>query len=107
MKISELIELFKKESCKNKIDYSFVKVDTPDDSCYYSLVIYYYTNLWSIEHKKPNELEIVLDENLQVMGIEFESEGDRVSRTPAWKRLCKTVADDETYIIDVDYKDEY
>lgn len=101
LKISELIELFKKESCNEKIEYEFDKVICPDGDFYYDLVIYYYTNLWSIEHNEPNELNIVLDNDLKILGIEFETAGDRVSRTPAWKRLCKAVADDETFEVDV------
>ena len=101
MKISELINLFKNESCENIIDYEFFKTNCPDGDYFYDLVIYYYTNLYSIKHKEANELNVVLDKNLKIMGIEFESGGDRVSTTPAWKRLCKAVAEDETFIIDV------
>lgn len=101
LKIKELLELFKNESCENKIDYELMKVDTPDNDYYYSFVIYYYTNLWSIENKEPNQLEIVLYSNKKIMGIEFESGGDRVSITPAWQRLCKAIADDETFEIDL------
>ena len=101
MKISELVELFKEESCSNKIEYEFNKTECPDGDCYYDLVIYYYTNLWGIEHNEPNELDIVLDNDLRIMGVEFESAGDRISRTPAWKRLCKAIAEDEVFEIDV------
>ncbi len=104
LKISELVNLFKNESCKNKINYEFYKTECPDDDCFYDLVIYYYTNLWSIEHNKPNKLDIVLDKDLRIMGIEFETAGDRVSRTTAWKRLCKAVAEDEVFIIDLEEK---
>ena len=105
LKISKLINLFKEESCKNKVEYEFYFKEcyqnAPKEDTFYSLTIYYYTNLWSIEHNEPNELEIVLDHELKIMGIEFESAGDRVSRTPAWKRLCKAVAEDEEFEIDV------
>lgn len=101
LRISKLIDLFKKESCNKKIEYEFYKVDCPNGDLYYDLIIYYYTNLWSIKHNETNELDIVLDNDLKIMGIEFESAGDRVSRTPAWKRLCKAVAEDEEFIIDI------
>lgn len=101
IKISELIKLFKEESCSKKIEYEFSKTECPDGDNYYELIIYYYTNLWSIEHNDPNELEIVLDNDLKIMGVEFETAGDRVSRTPAWKRLCKAIAEDEMFEIDV------
>ena len=101
LKISELLNLFKNESCKNKVDYELIKTDTPDNSYFWNFVIYYYTNLWSIEHNEPNELEIVIDENKKVMGIEFESAGDRVSITPAWKMVCKAVADELEFEIDL------
>lgn len=101
IKISEIIKLFKEESCNNVIDYEFFKTKCTDNTCFYDLVIYYYTNLYSIEHKEPNELNIVLDNDLRIMGVEFESQGDRMSRTPAWKRLCKAVANDEVFIIDI------
>ena len=104
LRISELLELFKKESCTNKVEYELTKTDTPDNSCFWNFVIYYYTNLWSVEHNEPNELEIVIDADKKVMGIEFESNGDRVSRTPAWKRVCKAVADEETFEIDLKEK---
>lgn len=104
IKISKLIELFKEESCSNKIDYEFFKTDCPDSTCFYDLVIYYYTNLYSIEHEEPNELNVVLDNDLRIMGIEFESAGDRCNRTPAWKALCKAVAEDEQFVIDIDEK---
>ena len=29
LKISELLNLFKNESCKNKVDYELIKTDTP------------------------------------------------------------------------------
>lgn len=101
LKISKLINLFKEESCERKVDYEFFKTECPDNSCFYDLVIYYYTNLYGIEHNEANELNVVLDDDLKIMGIEFESAGDRVSRTEAWKRLCKAVADDESFEIDV------
>lgn len=104
IKISKLIELFKEESCSNKVDYEFFKTDCYDGTCFYDLVIYYYTNLYSIENEEPNELNVVLDNDLRIMGIEFESAGDRCSRTPAWKALCKAVAEDEQFVIDVDEK---
>lgn len=101
LKISKLLDLFKEESCLNKIDYEFFKTNCPDGDCFYDLVIYYYTNLYGIEHEEANELDIVLDNDLRIMGIEFESAGDRCSRTPAWKTLCKAVAEDEQFVIDI------
>lgn len=101
LKTSELLNLFKEESCENKADYQLVKHYAYDDGYYWDFSIYYYTNLWSIEHNEPNELDIVIDNNKQIMGIEFETAGDRVSRTPAWKRICKAVADDEIFDLDL------
>ena len=101
IKLSELLQLFKEESCENKVDYELTKTDTPDNSCFWSFVISYYTNLWSIEHKEPNELEIVIDSDKKVMGIEFESGGDRVSITPAWKMVCKAISDELEFDIDL------
>lgn len=101
MKLSEILQLFKNESCKNKISYELSKTDCPDGTVFWSFVIYYYHNLWSIEHDTPNELEIVIDNDKKIMGIEFESNGDRVSRTPAWKSVCKCVADDLELEVDL------
>lgn len=106
MKLSIILELFKEQSCENKIDYELHKVDCPDNTCYWSFVIYYYQNLWSIKHNEPNELEIVIDNDKKVMGIEFESNGDRVSRTNAWKSVCKCVAEDLIFEIDLKEKGE-
>ena len=63
LKISEILELFREESCEHKVDYELTKTETPDNSCFWNFVIYYYTNLWSIEHNEPNELEIIIDDN--------------------------------------------
>ena len=41
MKISELVELFKEESCSKKIEYEFNKTECPDGDCFYDLIIYY------------------------------------------------------------------
>lgn len=101
LKISELLKLFKEESCENKIDYELTRTETPDGGKFWSFVIYYYTNLWSIEHNEPNELEIVIDNDKKVMGIEFESAGDRVSITPAWKMVCRAVSDELEFDIDL------
>ena len=40
LKISKLLDLFKEESCLNKIDYEFFKTNCPDGDCFYDLVIY-------------------------------------------------------------------
>lgn len=101
MKLSKILELFKEESCENKINYELIKTDCPDNTYFWDFTIYYYTNLWSIEHNQPNELNIVIDNDKKVMGIEFESEGDRCSRTPAWKSICKCVADELEFDIDL------
>lgn len=108
IKLSEILSAFKEESCENKIDYELIKVDTPEDedsSCYWSFTIYYYTNKWSIKHNEPNELEIVIDANKQVMGVEFESAGDRADRTRGWKSVCKAIVDDEKFDIDLDSRE--
>lgn len=102
MKLSEILELFKEESCENKVDYELLKTECPDDTVFWDFIIYFYTNLWSIEHNEPNELGIVIDNDKKVMGIEFESNGDRCSRTPAWKSICKCVADDLVFDIDLE-----
>ena len=101
MKLSKILELFKSESCQNKVSYELIKTKCPNNTYFWSFVVYYYTNLWSIEHDEPNELEIVIDNDKKVMGIEFESAGDRCSRTPAWKSVCKCVADDLELEIDL------
>lgn len=101
MKLSEILELFKNESCQNKTSYELTKTRCPDNTFFWNFVIYYYTNLYSIEHNEPNELEIVIDNDKKVMGIEFESNGDRCSRTPAWKSVCKCVAEDLELEIDL------
>ena len=104
MKLSEILELFKEESCENKVDYELIKTECPDDTVFWDFIIYYYTNLWSIEHNEPNELGIAIDNDKKVMGIEFESNGDRCSRTPAWKSICRCVADDLVFDIDLEEK---
>lgn len=104
MKLSEILELFKEESCENKVDYELLKTECPDNTVFWDFVIYFYTNSWSIEHNEPNELGIVIDNDKKVMGIEFESNGDRCSRTPAWKSICKCVADDLVFDIDLEEK---
>ena len=101
MKLSKILELFKEQSCENKISYELSKTHCPDGEVFWNFVIYYYQNLYSIEHNKPNELEIVIDNDKKIMGIEFESNGDRVSRTPAWKSVCKCVADDLELEVDL------
>ena len=101
MKLSKILELFKEESCENKINYELIKTDCPDNTYFWDFTIYYYTNLCSIKHNQPNELNIVIDNDKKVMGIEFESEGDRCSRTPAWKSICKCVADELEFDIDL------
>ena len=101
MKLSEILQLFKNESCRYKISYELSKTHCPDGEVFWNFVIYYYQNLYSIEHNKPNELEIVIDNDKKIMGIEFESNGDRVSRTPAWKSVCKCVADDLELEVDL------
>lgn len=105
MKTSEILNLFKEESCENKVEYELFKAECPDGEYFWNFTIYYYTNLWSVEHNEPNELEIVIDADKKVMGIEFESAGDRCSRTPAWKVVCKCVADD--LVLDIDLEERY
>lgn len=104
MKLSKILELFKEESCDNKIEYELTKTECPDNTVFWSFTIYYYTNKWSIAHSHPNELEIVIDNNKKIMGIEFSSGGDRCSRTIAWKSVCKCVADD--LVFEIDLKEE-
>ena len=105
MKLSEILNLFKEESCENKVKYKLSKEETLKDCYFWVFTIYYYTNLWSIEHNETNELEIVIDDDKKIMGIEFESGGDRCSRTPAWKAVCKCVADD--LVLDIDLEEHY
>lgn len=101
MKLSKILELFKEESCENKVEYELIRTECPDSTLFWSFTIYYYTNKWGITHNHPNELEIVIDNNKKVMGIEFESAGDRCSRNQAWKSVCKCVADDLVFEIDL------
>ena len=105
MKISEILKLFKAKSCENKVEYELFKTECPDGYCFWIFMIYYYTNLYSIVHNKPNELEIVIGADRQVSGIEFESAGDRCDRTPAWKAVCKCIADD--LVLDIDLEENY
>lgn len=104
IKLSDILKLFEEESCENKVDYELIKTNCPDNTRFWSFTIYYYTNLWSIEHKQPNELEIVIDNDKKVMGIEFESAGDRCSRTPAWKMICRCVSEELAFDIDLKEK---
>lgn len=104
MKLSEILNLFKEESCENKVDYELLYIGSAGEY-FWDFTIYYYTNLWSIEHNEANELEIVIDDDKKIMGIEFESAGDRCSRTPAWKAVCKCVADD--LVLDIDLEEHY
>lgn len=109
IRLSDILKLFEEESCKNKVDYELIKTNCHDNTRFWSFTIwsftiYYYTNLWSIEHKQPNELKIVIDNDKKVMGIEFESAGDRCSRTPAWKMICRCVSEELTFDIDLKEK---
>lgn len=101
IKLSEILKLFKAESCENKIEYELIKTECPDNTCFWDFTIYYYTNLWGIAHNEANELDIVIDNDKKVMGIEFLSAGDRVSITPAWKTICRCVSDELYFDIDL------
>lgn len=104
MKLSEILGLFKEESYEKRADYELVKTDTLDGECFWNFVIFYYTNYWGYTHNEPNELEIVIDNDKKIIGIEFESGGDRVSRSDAWKSVCKCVANDLVFEIDLKEK---
>ena len=106
IKLSEILNLFKNESCENKVDYELIKTECPDNTCFWDFTIYYYTNLWSINHNQPNELNIVIGNGKKVMGIEFESAGDRVSITPAWQMVCRCVSEELTFDIDLKQKEK-
>ena len=41
MKLSEILELFKNESCQNKISYELTKTRCPDNMFFWNFVIYY------------------------------------------------------------------
>ena len=42
IKLSDILNLFKEESCENKIDYELVKTYCPDNTKFWSFTIYYY-----------------------------------------------------------------
>lgn len=104
VRLSDILNTFKQESCEHKVEYELISTICPDNTMFWNFTIYYYTNLWSIKHKKTNELEIVIDNDKKVMGIEFESAGDRCSRTPAWKMICRCVS--EELVFDIDLKEK-
>lgn len=91
IKATELIQLFKLQSCKNKIEIEYSKANKYES--FSTLIIRYFQNEYGIENNEANELEIVFDITNRIDGIELETAGDRCSRTPAWKFLCKAVAE--------------